>query len=160
VDDKRAPDLAAAVAPDLASAASALNSGAIHLLRSLAAVDRRSGLTRARLSALSVLVFGGSRTLGELAAAEGVAGPTMSRIVDGLIAESLVERRPHPSDGRAVIIAATSSGDAAMRTAQRCRVEAIVRALAGLPADQRRKLVAAAAVLDQVAAAVRSETAT
>lgn len=62
-------------AHDLASAASALNSGAIHLLRSLAAVDRLAGLPRARLSALSVLVFGGQKTLGELAAAEGIASP-------------------------------------------------------------------------------------
>ena len=58
----------------LALAASELNSGAIHVLRSLAAVDRKAGLTRARLSALSVLVFGGPRTLGELASAEGVPG--------------------------------------------------------------------------------------
>src|SRR5712691_6114087 len=83
---------------DLAEVASALNSGAIHLLRSLAAVDRQPGVPGARLSALSVLVFGGSCTLGELAAAEGVAGPTMTRIVDGLIAEHLAERLPHPTD--------------------------------------------------------------
>jgi DNA-binding MarR family transcriptional regulator len=146
-------------ASGLSEAASALNSGAIHLLRSLAAVDREAGLTRARLSALSVLVFGGSRTLGDLAAAEGVAGPTMTRIVDGLIGAGLAERRPHPSDGRAVTIAATSSGETLMRAAQRRRIEAIVRALAALPAEQRLMLVAAAGLLDQVAAVVRSETA-
>jgi DNA-binding MarR family transcriptional regulator len=110
------------------------------------------------LSALSVLVFGGSRTLGDLAAAEGVAGPTMTRIVDGLIGEGLAERQPHPSDGRAVTIAATVSGEALMRAAQRRRIEAIVRALAGLQADQRRALVSAAGLLDLVAAAVRRET--
>lgn len=135
----------------LSRAASALNSGAIHLLRSLADVDRQAGLTRARLSALSVLVFGGSRTLGELAAAEGVAGPTMTRIVDGLIGEGLAERRPHPSDGRAVTIAATSRGEVLMRQAQQRRIETIVRALAGLPAEQRRVLVSAASLLDRLA---------
>jgi DNA-binding MarR family transcriptional regulator len=144
--------------PTLSQAASALNSGAIHLLRSLAAVDREAGLTRARLSALSVLVFGGTRTLGELAAAEGVAGPTMTRIVDGLIGEGLAERRPHPTDGRAVTIAASSRGEALMRVAQRRRIEAIVDGLAGLPAEQRRVLVSAAGLLDQVAAAVRGQT--
>ena len=128
------------------------------MLRSLAAVDRQAGLTRARLSALSVLVFGGSKTLGELAAAEGVAGPTMTRIVDGLIGEGLAERRPHPSDGRAVTIAASSNGESLMRAAQGRRIETIVRALAGLPAEQRRMLVSAAGLLDQVATAVRSET--
>lgn len=144
--------------PTLSHAASALNSGAVHLLRSLASVDRQAGLTRARLSALSVLVFGGSRTLGELAAAEGVAGPTMTRIVDGLIAGGLAERQPHPTDGRAVTIAATPGGEVLMRAAQQRRIEAIAAALASLPAEQRRALVSAAELLDQVAAAVRSET--
>ena len=141
--------------PDLAPVASALNSGAIHLLRSLAAVDRQSGLPRARLSALSVLVFGGSRTLGELAAAEGVAGPTMTRIVDGLIAEHLAERLPHPTDGRAVLIAATVAGETLMRTAQRRRIDVLVTAVSGLPPDQRLILAAAGPLLDELAVAVR-----
>ncbi len=145
-------------AHDLASAASALNSGAIHLLRSLAAVDRLAGLPRARLSALSVLVFGGQKTLGELAAAEGVAGPTMTRIVDGLLSEGLAERLPHPTDGRAVTIAATPAGDALMRAAQQRRIAAIVDGLAALPAPERRKLTAAAPLIDRVAEAVSRQS--
>ncbi len=86
----------------MTATASALNSGAIHVLRGLRVVDRLAGLTPQRLSALSVLVFGGPCSLGALASAEGVAGPTMTRIVDGLIDAGLAERQPHPSDGRAV----------------------------------------------------------
>jgi len=89
----------------------------IHLLRSLAAVDRQAGLTPARLSALSVIVFAGPRQVGELASAEGVAGPTMTRIVDGLAAVGLAERRPDPRDGRASEIAATPAGEVLMRAA-------------------------------------------
>jgi DNA-binding MarR family transcriptional regulator len=144
---------------DLDTAASALNSGAIHLLRSLGAVDRQAGLTPARLSALSVLVFGGPSTLGALAAAEGVAGPTMTRIVDGLIAAGLAERQPHPADGRAVSIAATASGDELMRAAQRRRIDTLVTAMAGLPAAAQRQLAGSAGLLDQVAAAVRAQSA-
>jgi len=59
-------------------AARSINSGAIHLLRGMREVDRQAGLTPARLSALSVVVFGGPRTLGRLAEIEGVAGPTMT----------------------------------------------------------------------------------
>ncbi len=140
--------------PDFERAASALNSGAIHLLRSMASVDRLAGLTPARLSALSVLVFGGSRTLGALAGAEGVAGPTMTRIVDGLIGEGLAERRPHPTDGRSVTIVATEAGESLMRTAQRRRIDAIVTGLAGLPAEERDLLVSAAALIDRVAGVV------
>ena len=158
MEHKGSTDRAAPVTdPELARAASELNSGAVHLLRSLAMVDRQAGLTRARLSALSVLVFGGSRTLGELASAEGVAGPTMTRIVDGLIAEGLAERQPHPTDRRAVTIAATLAGETVTRAAQQRRIRAIAAALASLPAEHRRQLVSAAGLLDQVATAVRSE---
>jgi DNA-binding MarR family transcriptional regulator len=145
--------------PDLEVAASALNSGAIHVLRSLRDVDRLAGLTPARLSALSVLVFGGPCSLGILAGAEGVAGPTMTRIVDGLIDVGLAERQPHPTDGRAVLIAATPEGDALMRAAQRRRIEALASALASLPTPAQRQIASSIELLDQVAAAVRAQTA-
>jgi DNA-binding MarR family transcriptional regulator len=139
----------------LETVASALNSGAIHLLRSLAAVDRLAGLTPARLSALSVIVFGGPRLLGELAAAEGVAGPTMTRIVDGLVAGGLAERRPDPRDGRAALIAATPAGEDLMRAAAGRRISAIASAIAELPAVDRRRLTASAGLLDRLATTVR-----
>ena len=75
--------------PELLDTARLLNSAAIHLLRNLRVVDKESGLTPARLSALSVLVFGGSMPLGRLARIEGVTSPTMTRIVDGLAALGL-----------------------------------------------------------------------
>jgi len=144
--------------PELEAVASALNSGAIHLLRSLAAVDRMAGLTPARLSALSVLVFGGPQSLGALAAAERVAGPTMTRIVDGLAAGGLAERRPDPADGRAVVIAATAAGDGLMRAAAGRRIAAIATAIEGLSARDRRRLAAASGLLDELARTIRDGT--
>lgn len=141
---------------ELEVVASALNSGAIHLLRSLAAVDRLAGLTPARLSALSVIVFAGPRSLGALAAAEGVAGPTMTRIVDGLVAAGLAERQPDPGDGRAVVIAPTAAGETLMRAAAGRRIAAIATAISDLPAADRRRLAAAAGLLDRVAAQIRA----
>ena len=137
--------------------ASALNSGAIHLLRSLAAIDKLAGLTPARLSALSVLVFAGPQSLGALAAAERVAGPTMTRIVDGLASSGLAERLPDPADGRGVLIAATASGDSLMRAAAARRISAISAAIQRLPAVDQRRIAAAAGLLDKVAATVRDE---
>ncbi len=137
-------------------AASALNSGAIHLLRSLAAIDKLAGLTPARLSALSVLVFAGPRSLGALAATERVAGPTMSRIVDGLARSGLAERQPDPADGRAVLIVATAAGETLMRAAAARRISAISVALQLLPPADQRRIVAAADLLGQVAASVRA----
>ncbi len=139
--------------------AAALNTGAIHLLRALRAVDREANLTPARLSALSVLVFGGPQTLGRLAAAEDVAGPTMTRIVDGLCDLGLAIRRPHPDSARLVQISATSEGDDLMRTAAARRIETIVAAMSTFSAADRRRLEAAAPVLARLPAVVRQQSA-
>jgi DNA-binding MarR family transcriptional regulator len=140
----------------LADTASELNSAAIHLLRALRATDRAAGLTPARLSALSVLVFGGPCPLGRLARTEDVAGPTMTRIVDGLCDLGLAERRPHPDGGRLVLVAATPDGERVMRTAQQARIDAIVGALRRLPASDRAAIVAASPALLGLADAVRT----
>jgi DNA-binding MarR family transcriptional regulator len=136
-------------------AARALNSGAIHLLRGMRRVDRLSGLTPARLSALSVLVFGGPCTLGRLAGTEGVAGPTMTRIVDGLEEAGLARRAPHPDSARSVLICATEEGVALMQAAADRRLDLIVEALRALPAHDRERIVAAAPGLVDLATAVR-----
>jgi len=144
---------------ELHAAATALNSGAIHLLRALARIDRAAGLTPARLSALSVLVFAGPCTLGRLAAIEDVAGPTMTRIVDGLVDLGLAVREPHPDSARATRISATDDGVALMRAARGRRVDALVRAMEALPARDRARVMAASGLLDELARAVRAESA-
>ena len=72
--------------------AARVHSASLHLLRRLAQEDRALGISAPRLSALSVLVFGGPRTIGSLAAVEGVTPPTMTRLVAGMVADGLVER--------------------------------------------------------------------
>lgn len=138
----------------LATAARDLNSAAIHLLRGLRAADRSSGLTPARLSALSVLVFGGPCTLGALARTEDVSGPTMTRIVDGLVGLGLVSREEHPESARQVLISATADGDELTQRAARLRVDVMVAALRALPTADRRAVVAAAPALRDLATRV------
>src|SRR5437868_11146979 len=98
--------------PDRAARARAvadrLHSAAIHLLRRLRAADAASGLTASRLSALSVVVFGGPQTITALAAAEQVRLPTMTRLVQGLERDGLVTRAPDPRDRRRVVVRATA----------------------------------------------------
>src|SRR5215472_16823368 len=94
---------------ELLETADQLHSTAIHLLRRLRVRDRESGIGPAQLSALSVLVFGGPRSLGELADAEQVRPPTMSRIVSGLEKAGLVKRE-ETEDGRRVRLVATAKG--------------------------------------------------
>ena len=131
-----------------------LNSAAIHLLRGMKGADRESGLTPARLSALSVLVFGGSRTLTALAATEDVAAPTMTRIVDGLVALGLAERGPHPDSARKILVSATDAGNRVMHRAAERRREVIVAALRSLDDDAAARIAAAGPDLRRLSAAV------
>lgn len=124
----------------LGTTAGQINSGATRVLRWLHVVDRESELTPARLSALSVLVFGGPTTLGRLAALEEVAGPTMTRIVDGLENLGLAHREPHPRDSRAVLVHATPMGNRIMKKAAGRRIAAIEVALARLTPEDRELL--------------------
>ena len=132
-----------------------LNSGAIHLLRGLRRIDRLTSLSPARLSALSVLVFGGPCTLGRLAAIEDVAGPTMTRIVDGLVELGLAVRNPHPDSARSVQIEATDRGAELMRDAAERRVTAIVQALQVLSQREQARLTSAAPALVRLGEVVR-----
>ncbi len=107
-----------------------LNSAAIHLLRGMRATDQQSGLSTARLSALSVLVFGGPCTMSQLARAEDVSAPTMTRIVDALCELGHASRHPHPDNSRMVVVTATPAGEALMRAAANRRFATIAAALA------------------------------
>jgi DNA-binding MarR family transcriptional regulator len=141
---------------ELRAAASDLNSAAIHLLRGLRETDRHSGLTPARLSALSVLVFGGPIPLGRLAKIEGVASPTMTRIVDGLCELGFVARSAHPDSARLVLLTATDAGAQLMAAAAERRFEVISAALQELPEIERADLLRIAPSLRKLAGFVRS----
>lgn len=120
-----------------------LHSAAIHLLRKVRAQDRSAGIGPAQLSALSVLVFGGPRSLKELAEAEQVRAPTMSRIVVGLERARLVQRKA-TDDKRRMLLTATARGARILQEGRRRRVEMLVRALQELSGDELREAAAAA----------------
>lgn len=131
-----APDASPAGGEHAAAVADRLHSAAIHLLRSARREDPASGLSPARLSALSVIVFGGPSSLGELAAAEQVRPPTMSRLVAALVAAGLVERQPDPADGRVTRLRATAEGRRILEQGRRRRVAYLAARLGDLdPAD-------------------------
>lgn len=126
-----------------------LHSAAIHLLRRAAEEDRAAGLSRARLSALSVVVFRGPLTLGELATAEGVRSATMTGIVNGLERDRLVRRRPHGRDRRSVNIEATGAGRRLLDRARVRRIDYVVSKLDDLSDDELELLGRAAELLDE-----------
>ena len=134
-----------------------LNSLSIHLNRFARRADVALGVPPARLSALSVLVFGGDRTMRELADAEQVTMATISRIVDGLEATGLATRRSNPHDARSWVVRATPKGRRVMERGRAARVERLSAVLRAVPAEERdvvaRALVLLRDGLTEVAAA-------
>jgi DNA-binding MarR family transcriptional regulator len=115
-----------------AELADQLHSVAIHLLRQLRKEDDASGLSAPRLSALSVVVFGGPLTLGQLARAEQVRPPTMTRLVTGLEKDGLVERKADAKDARLTRIVATAKGQRVLVEGRARRVRLLTAAVGQL----------------------------
>ncbi len=136
-----------ALSPEVFSVADRVHSAAIHLLRRLRKQDAASGEGPARLSALSVLVFGGPRTLGELAAAEQVKPPTMSRIVAGLARSKLVDIAADPADARRMRIRPTAKGVKLLQAGRERRIADLARHLACLTPDDLAKVAESTGIL-------------
>jgi DNA-binding MarR family transcriptional regulator len=132
--------------------ADALHSAAIHLLRRVRAEDQEAGIGPARLSALSVLVFGGSQRLTELARAEQVQPPTMTKVVTGLETDGLARRAADPDDARAVRVEATARGRRLLVDGRRRRVARLAGGLTTLLPEELDVLAHAAAIIERVAA--------
>jgi DNA-binding MarR family transcriptional regulator len=124
-----------------------LHSAAIHLLRKLRREDESSGLNAPRLSALSVIVFGGPLSLGDLAAAEQVRPPTMTRIVNALETQMLVSKQRDPADARGVRLTATAKGKALLMEGRKRRVDALANQIASLSNEDQRCLSEASRIL-------------
>ena len=107
-----------------------MHSAAIHLLRRVREVDASAmGISAARASALSVLVFGGARSLTELAAAERVTSATMSKLVTAMEAEGLLRRYPDVNDARSIRIEATAKGRRILERGRERRLDLLERLL-------------------------------
>ena len=144
-----------APADDAERTADRLHSAAIHLLRRLRREDAKSGLSAPRLSALSVVVFGGPLTLGELAAAEQVKPPTMTRLVSALEETGLVTREPDANDGRLTRIRATARGRTLLLQGRARRVAALSAEVRALDDADREVVERAVVVLEGVIGRLR-----
>lgn len=145
--DSQATKINHRAVPEVLSVADRLHSAAIHLLRRVRKQDVGTGEGPARLSALSVLVFGGAKTLGELAVAEQVKPPTMSRIVAGLARSRLVEITADRQDARRMRIRATAKGVKLLHKGRQLRIDYLAAHLAELAPEDLAKVGEAAAIL-------------
>lgn len=134
------------------AAADRFHSAAIHALRHVRREDPATGVSAARLSALSVLVFGGPRSLGELAAAEQVRPATMSRIVQALEADGLVRRAADAADRRVARLHATAKGKRVMSHGRERRVANLAALLGRLSAADVRRVHEAAELVERALA--------
>ncbi len=135
-----------------------LHSAAIHLLRRARRTDPLTGVSPAQLSALSVLMSG-PKTLGDLAAAEQVRPPTMSRLVSEMERAGIARKVTDRDDARVIRVHATPKGLRALSRGRAMRIEAIERLMSELDADElgdvERAVGAIEKLLGQRAASAR-----
>lgn len=151
---RRGAESGSAVRPDLQPAVRLDDDAAVRLdvllgrlVRTLRK-DGTAGLGPGSLSALVTLVRSGPMRLGDLAAKEGVAPPTLTRIVAVLEEGGHVGRTPDPDDRRAVVVAATPSGVELVTGVRSARAAALRDRIAGLSDAHRAALVAALPALE------------
>jgi DNA-binding MarR family transcriptional regulator len=127
-----------------------MHSAAIHLLRRVRQADASAmGISPARASALSVLVFGGARSLTELATAEQVTTATMSKLVTAMEAERLVRRDPDVNDARSIRIEATPKARRILERGRARRLDVLEGLLTGATAAEIDAVQTAADVLER-----------
>jgi DNA-binding MarR family transcriptional regulator len=132
-------------------AADRIHSAAIHLLRRVREVDTGAmGISVARASALSVLVFGGPKSLTELAAAERVTPATMSRLVTAMEAEGLLRRHPDVNDARSIRIEPTAKARRILERGRARRLDVLDGLLAKASAEEVAAVRTAAEVVERV----------
>ena len=130
--------------------AGGLQAAAGRMLRLARRDPGNDGLSSPRLSALSVLASGRPMSLTELASAEEVRAPTMSRIVEGLVKDGLATREPDPANRRKVRIAATEEGKRRLEGGRERRVRALRERLRRLADSEQRALARGVEVLERV----------
>jgi DNA-binding MarR family transcriptional regulator len=131
-----------------AALADRLHSVAIHLLRHVRVEDAASGMSAARLSVLSVLVYTGARTVTELASAEQVAPPTMTRLLQGMEQAGHVRRRRDGADARVVRVSVTASGRRVLERARQARLRRLGEVIARIPPAERTLVASAVGTLE------------
>jgi DNA-binding MarR family transcriptional regulator len=130
--------------------AARLHSSSVRLLRLARREERGEPIGGPRLSALTFVATAGPVSLAELAAAEQVRAPTMSRVVDNLVADGLALRETDPTDRRAVRISATEAGRRLIDEGQASRAGAVAARLAQLADSERRALYRGVELMERI----------
>jgi DNA-binding MarR family transcriptional regulator len=112
----------------------------------------QSGFGPTFIAALATVGSHGPLTLGDLAAREQVAPPTITKVVEKLVANGLAERIADTTDRRVARVAITAKGAKQLQTYRTRRTEWLAQRLRDLDVDDRARLAAAVDVLEQLIA--------
>ena len=112
-----------------------------------------AGLADPQYTVLLWLNKRGPLTPGQLAELERVQPPSMTRTVNCLADLGLVAKRPHPTDGRQVVVSLTESGGAEVEETRRRRNTWLAAQLEAMSPDERQVLTDAAELLRRIAQA-------
>ena len=115
--------------------------------------DASYDLSASQLAVLGTLWRQGAMSIGDLAAAEKVQPPSMTRIVTCLVDKGLLRRDPDLADKRLVVVSLTDAADAVL-IESRLRKEAwLNKRLHELTAAERQTLREAAPILERLSQA-------
>ncbi|WP_028536088.1 MarR family winged helix-turn-helix transcriptional regulator [Paludibacterium yongneupense] len=120
------------------------------LLRRLRAEANPGALNLSQTSTLARLNESTGMTTADLARAESMKPQSMGAILTGLEQDGLVQRRPHPTDGRQVLFSLTEAGIEARRKRSTAKQEWLLAAMEKLDATEHQTLVAAAALIKRL----------
>jgi len=113
-------------------------------------------LTPTQLSALYAVAVWGPLRLGELGTAEGIAAPTLTRLIDHLEGRDLVRRERDAEDGRSAKVGITTAGHALLDDLRRTGNILLYEKLQALDTEQRQTVLAAIPILEALATPAES----
>ena len=139
-------------AQDAAELAAVLRPALLRLTRTIRNQRVDESVTLTLLAALMTLDKRGPMSPGELAALERVQPPSMTKILAKLEEKGLIERTPHSTDRRQVVVAVTDPGRALLAQERQERDAWLSTRLAMITPAERELLARVAPLLDKLAA--------
>ena len=138
--------------PGVDDVAAALQMSIGLFIRQLRQMQAQSDLSLSEASALKRLDRSGPTSVTELAKAEQISVQSMGTTLGALEARGLVERHPHPSDGRRSVLSITKSGTRVLGDKHNARAEQLAKALsAGFSPHELRQLMVASPLIERLA---------
>ncbi|MFD4430358.1 MarR family winged helix-turn-helix transcriptional regulator [Nocardia sp. NPDC058497] len=137
---------------DVRALAGDLSLAVVRLTRHLRGRRADAQISLTQLSALATLARDGAMTPGVLAGKERVQPPSMTRVIASLSDLDLVQRRPHPTDGRQIIVSLSPAGRALVADETHAREAWMTDQLSRLQPEQIEILDRAVEIMNQIVA--------